>query len=371
MRYLFLVLYSAFFFSCNMREEDNTSILEDDYFYIGTYTNGESEGIYKFKLSAEGILDSIGLVAKSDNPSFLAFSKDKRYLIACNEINTVEKNGTVESFKVLENNLELITTSSSGGAHPCFVNIDEEGTVLVTNYTGGNVGLLKLNKDGGLSELLDVQQHIGRIINNRQYNAHAHSAWFIPNSNKIISVDLGTNELLFSEISDNKSIISPITNKLLMEEGAGPRHLSIHSKGWIYVVNELNSTVSLVVKNVDGIYKIKNSISTLPDNFKGESYCADIHISYDEKFLYASNRGDNSIVVFSINKTNGMLTTVSIHSVKGNWPRNFSLSPNGKFLLVANQKSNNITSFLRDEITGKLTFVDKINAPTPVCLLFE
>ena len=372
MKYIFSILVLAMFFSCNSNQNETKSMRVDNYFYVGTYTDGDSDGIYKYKLSSDGKLDSIGLVAKSDNPSFLALSNDSNYLIACNEINTIDGNGTVESFKIADDKLRLLSRSSSGGAHPCFVNIDELGNVLVANYTGGNVGLLNLGKDGKLSELLDVQQHVGKAINDRQdKKAHAHSAWFIPNTNEVISVDLGTNELLFSQIPQSNSKFSPITQKLSMESGAGPRHLSIHAKGWIYVVNELNSTVSLVVKNNEGIYELEKSISTLPDNFKGESYCADIHISSDGKFLYASNRGDNSIAVFSIDDNNGELSTVSHHSVKGNWPRNFSFSPNGEFLLVANQKSNNITSFSRNELTGKLKFIDEINAPTPVCLLFE
>ncbi len=371
MKYIFSIIAMSVIFSCNSNQKEDKSMKENNSFYVGTYTDGDSEGVYKYSISTDGKLDSIGLVAKSDNPSFLTLSSDNRFLIACNEINTADGKGTVESFKINDDKLGFLSKSSSGGAHPCFVNIDEFGNVLVANYTGGNVGLLKLKEDGSLSELLDLQQHSSKEISKRQDKAHAHSAWFVPETNEIISVDLGTNELLFSQVLEDSSKLSSITQKLSMEERAGPRHLSIHSKGWIYVVNELNSTVSLVKKNNNGVYELNNSTSTLPDNFKGESYCADIHISSDGKFLYASNRGHNSIVVFAIDKNNGELTTVSHHSVKGNWPRNFSLSPNEKFLLVANQKSNNITSFLRNEETGMLKFVAEINAPTPVCLLFE
>lgn len=373
MKYLTTLLFATIIFSCNSNfKETNFKPMDDrSIFYLGTYTNGESEGIYKYQISEDGKLDSIGLLAKSDNPSFLALSGDKKYLLACNEIDKFEGNGTVESYKLDGDSNGLLSKSNSGGAHPCFVNIDDLGNVLVANYTGGNVGLMKLNEDGKLSDLLYVQQHEGDSISVRQNKAHAHSAWFIPNTNEVISIDLGTNELLFSKIIYDSSKFTPITQKLHMEDGAGPRHLTTHKKGWIYVVNELNSTVSKVVKNDDGLYELKESISTLPDNFSGESYCADIHISHDGKFLYASNRGHNSIVVFSIDESNGKLNMVSHHSVKGNWPRNFSLTPKEKFLVVANQKSNNMVSFSRDEVTGKLKYIDEISAPTPVCILFK
>lgn len=371
MKHIFTVLILVLLSSCNSNQEERKAMSGDNYFYVGTYTAGESEGIYKYKLSEDGKLDSIGLVAKSDNPSFLTLSSDKQYLIACNEINSVNGKGTVESFKIADDSLEFLSKRSSGGAHSCFVNIGDKGNVLVANYTGGNVGLLKLDGDGSLSELLYVQQHIGKAISKRQDKAHAHSAWFVPNTNEVISVDLGTNQLWFSVIDDERSKLMPSKNKALsFDKGAGPRHLAIHPKGWIYVVNELNSTVSLVVKNKNDNYELKVSISTLPKDFEGESFCGDIHLSIDSKFLYVSNRGHNSIAVFSVNQENGRLTSTYFHDVKGDWPRNFTLSSDGKFLLVANQKSNNIVSFAINKENGMLTFVDEVNAPTPVCLVF-
>ena len=371
MKHIFKALVLVLIIGCNSNQKERIPMSGDNYFYVGTYTDGESEGIYKYKLLEDGKLDSIGLVAKSNNPSFLALSSDKQYLIACNEINSVNGMGTVESFKVAGDSLEFISRKSSGGAHPCFVNINKNGNVLVANYTGGNIGLLKLEEDGALSDLLYVQQHVGKYISKRQDKAHAHSAWFIPNSNEVVSVDLGTNQLWFSVIDKEQIKLLPSKHKALsLTDGAGPRHLAIHQKGWIYVVNELNSTVSLVAKNHKDIYELKSNISTLPYDFEGESFCGDIHLSADSKFLYVSNRGHNSIAVFSVNPNDGDLTLVTHQDVKGNWPRNFTISNSGLFLLVANQKSNNIVSFSINKENGKLTFIDEIDAPTPVCLVF-
>ena len=358
--------------SCNSDKIDKKKMEKSSCFYVGTYTNGSSEGIYKYKLSENGKLDSVGLVAKSNNPSFLTLSKDNKYLLCCNEVNSVDGKGTVESYRIGKDSLEFVSRSSSGGAHPCFVTTNNDNVVLVANYTGGNVGLLKLKNKGCLSKLLDLQQHTAKNISERQDKAHAHSSWFIPGTdNKIVSVDLGTNELIFSEIIDEGSKFSTDKKVLTMVPGSGPRHLAIHKKGWMYVVNELNSTVTQVVKNSKNEYEIEASISTLPSNFEGDSFCGDIHISLDGKFLYVSNRGHNSIAVFKINQGNGELSTVSFHNVKGSWPRNFTLSKNGNFLLVANQKTNNIVSFKVNKENGELTFVDEINAPIPVCLVFE
>lgn len=348
--------------SCNTEKQIKETT---EHFYVGTYTDGISEGIYKYSISAEGILDSVGLVAQSVNPSFLTFSSDKKYLLACNEVDTNNGEGSIESFEVGKDKLSFIDRKTSGGAHPCFITISDKRDVLVANYSGGNIGLLKLSTDGSLSNLLFVEEHNTDTL----VKAHAHSAWFIPNSNDVVSVDLGTNELWFSEIVDSK-LVPSVQNKITMEVGAGPRHLTMHPKGWFYVVNELNSTVSLVAKNNEGVYELKKSTSTLPSDYQDKSYCADIHLSEDGKFLYASNRGHNSIVVFSVNDLSGELTVVEFESVKGDWPRNFTITDDGRYLLVANQKSNNIVSFKRDAKKGTLEFVSEINAPSPVCLLF-
>lgn len=360
--FTYLIIFSIFF-----------GIQNKEYsFYVGTYTKGNSQGIYKYTLKNDGSLKYIGLAAKSDNPSFLAKTSDNKYLIAVNEINSKNGLGTVESFLIQGDSLHFINRTSSGGAHPCFVTINKNGFVLVANYTGGNVGLLKVGEKGKLSDLLDVQQHKGKGTLERQKSPHAHSAWFNPVDNHIISVDLGTNELWFSRLDTLESKLNPSNpNTLNMASGAGPRHLVYHPNvKWIYVLNELNGTITLVQKSDDGNYIKKGSISTLPKGYKKPNNCADIHISKDGKFVYASNRGHNSIAIFNVNTTDGSLNLIGHESTRGDGPRNFSLSPDGKYLLVANQLTNNIVSFKRNKTTGLLEYVQEINAPTPVCILF-
>ena len=335
-------------------------------FYVGTYTNGNSEGIYKYILFDNGEMELIGLVAKSENPSFITKSADNKYLIAVNE-NT---EGRLESYEIMDDSLKLLNQSYSGGAHPCFVAADNSGYVISANYSSGNIALHKLSDNGELSPLLDSQQHHGSGAHARQDSPHAHSSWFNPIENNIISVDLGTNELIFSSIDVKSNKLVPFTQeKLKMDDGAGPRHLDFHpQEPWIYVLNELNSTVSLI-KKMEGEYAIQSTISTLPENYEGGNTCADIHISKDGKFLYASNRGHNSIVIYAID-TEGGLKLLGHESTRGETPRNFSLSPDNNHLLVANQQSDNIVSFKRSPETGLLTYVSDINAPVPVCILF-
>jgi 6-phosphogluconolactonase len=156
-----------------------------------------------------------------------------------------------------------------------------------------------------------------------------------------------------------------------MPDGAGPRHISIHpDRKWIYVINEFNSSVSLVTERKNGRYELNNSYSTLPKKFNGDNYCADIHVSKDGKFLYASNRGHNSIAIFKIDQNEGSLNLIGHEPTKGKWPRNFAISPDEKFIIVANQHSNNIVSFKRDELSGELKYLDEIECPTPVNILF-
>lgn len=352
-----------------------TETASEATFYVGTYTNEQSKGIYKFTLNDTGSMLHKGLVAETTSPSFLSISADKKYLIAVNEISRDNNTGTVESYKILadSDSLAFLSRSSSGGAHPCYVTINDNGVVLVSNYTGGNVGLLHLQSSGELTELLDVEQHEGSGTTDRQEAPHAHSVRFEPETENILTVDLGTNELWFSKLNAEKNKLEQREPyKLAMAEGAGPRHLSFHPNGeWIYVLNELNATVSQVIKSKNGDYVVGSTISTLPADYAEFNLCADIHVTSDGKFLYASNRGHHSIVVYSIDSETGALALVQHQSTMGEWPRNFSLSPDEKFVLVANQFSNNIVCFSRNKQTGMLSFVQEIEAFSPVCITFE
>ena len=352
-------------------QEESSGDTKDVNFYVGTYTNGDSKGIYTYSLSPDGKLEKVKLAAESESPSYLAFSKDRKYLLAANEIKNAEGVGTVSSFKVQGDSLVFVNQRSSGGPHPCFVAINDNGYVVTANYSGGNTGLLKLDQNGSLSELLDSQQHTGKGSHQRQDAPHAHSVWFFPSQGKVIAADLGTNQLWFTTIDASSNTLQPLEPKTLdLNPGDGPRHLAFHSNGkWIYVLNELSNTVTLVRYDEKKGYTKDASFSMLPDDFQQENTGADIHISNDGKFLYASNRGHNSIVIYKV-KEDGSLQVVGHESVKGEGPRNFSLSPDGSYVLVANQYTNSIISFKRDASTGLLSFVDMIEAPSPVCIVF-
>lgn len=364
---IFLITLSFLTMCSSVNQIDSKKVTS---FFVGTYTNGESEGIYKYQIDSEGRLLKIGLMAKANNPSFLAKTIDNKTLLAVDE---TDKNGTgfIKSYEVKEDTLLFVSKSKSGGAHPCFITVNDKNQVLVANYSGGNVGYLNIDNQNGLTNLLSIQQHTGKGTTDRQKAPHAHSAWFHPKTNKIISADLGTNELWFSLIDESKNqLVFSEPKTLKMAEGAGPRHLAFHpNKEWIYVLNELNNTVSLVLEK-EGIYQIKETISTLPNSFSDYSKAADIHISKDGKFLYASNRGHNSLAIYKVNSENGFLQLIDFENVKGVNPRNFAITPDDNFLVVANQDSNNLVSFQRNPKTGKLTFANEIKAPNPVCVLF-
>lgn len=270
-------------------------------------------------------MKQIGLAAETSNPSFLAKSNDNKTPFAVDEAN---ENGTgfVKSYRIENDSLIFISKVKSGGAHPCFISVNDENQVLVANYTGGNVGLLEADTSGKLSKLINVQQHFGKGTTDRQKSPHAHSTWFHPNKKEVISVDLGTNELWFSSLSlkgDKKRFAYSQQRTLKVAEGGGPRHLTFHPNNkWIYVLNELNNTVSLVKKK-EGIYYVDTSISILPEGSYEYSNGADIHISNDGKFLYASNRGHNSIVIYEVNSKNGVLKLIGFESVKGVNPISF------------------------------------------------
>ncbi len=367
MKYFLSILSVFIFFGC---KNTSVKIEKNSIFYVGTYTQKKSKGIYTYSISKDGKLKNIGLAATIINPSFLAKSEDNKNLFAISEVNENET-GYVFSYEIKNDSLQMVNKQESGGAHPCFIAVNKDNYIITANYTGGNIGLLKATKTVEVAPISFVQQHIGKGSTERQTAPHAHSTWFHPTKNEVISIDLGTNELWFSTIDKTKNeLVYTTQKKLKMLDGAGPRHLTFHPNNkWMYVLNELNNTVSLV-KEKNNAYFITASITTLPKGFSTDSKAADIHISKDGKFLYTSNCGADSIAIFKVNIANGTLTSIGYAPVLGINPRNFSLSPDEEFLLVANQDTNNIISFKRNPSSGALTFVDKIFAPTPVCILF-
>jgi 6-phosphogluconolactonase len=333
--------------------------------YVGGFTDGEGKGIYTFNFNSEtGALKNQKLVAKVHKPSYLVISSDKKTVYSAtaskNYLNT--DSGAIASFTVLKNGmLEKNAEISSYGENPCHLSLNEKGDKLVvSNYSGGTFSLYSIHKKGKIDTLLQVEN-----LNNDSIKAHTHSAHFF--KNQLFVADLGLNKLIQYTFKDSSYVD---TQDISMLENSGPRHFSMTKNAeFIYVINEHGATVSTLIKDGD-TYIRKNDISTLGENYKGKNACADIHLSSDEKFLYASNRGENTLVVFKRNKKGGRLKKVQTISCHGNWPRNFTLGPKGNFLLVANQKSNNISIFLIDKASGELTYIYDVKSPNPTCLQF-
>jgi len=331
--------------------------------YVGTYTDENSEGIYSYNFNQEtGKLSNKTLAIKTENPSYLAYSKNRKFIYAVGEVANFNNtnSGFVSSFSVAENgNLELINTVSSNGAHPCHIEINGEN-VAISNYSGGTISIHKIEKTGIIKPAFQIINH-----NTPNQKSHAHSTQFI--DNELFVADLGRN-FLSEYVKKNDSYF--LKENYSMEPTSGPRHFEIsRNKKFIYVINEYSSTVTVLKREGENYTEIQNA-STLADDFKGASSGADIHLSQNETYLYGSNRGENSIVVFKRDATNGTLQKIQNSPVMGNWPRNFTISPNGQFLLVANQYSKNISVFKIAIDTGKLTYEYSLQTPTPVCLLF-
>jgi len=348
--------------SCNRIEEPKVATL-----YVGTYTDAESEGIYKMQFDMEtGKVTASTLAAEIVNPSYLAISKKKDFLYAVQEVNSFEDAaGGVTAFSLKKDSLTELQTVSSKGAHPCHISLSPAGDkVAISNYTGGNASIYNVSADGKLSGPSAIMNH--SEIDTLK-TAHTHMAEWV--NEDIYIADLGLNMVLAYD--DEDATKAKPKAMLRLPQDAGPRHFTSTQNGkFLYVINELDSSISVFEKDASENYSSKQNESTLAADFKGENFCADIHVSADGKFLYGSNRGENTIVIFSIDQQTGRLTLVGRESVKGDWPRNFTLDPTGKFLLVANQKSDNITVFKRDPEKGTLTFLNEEKLSKPVCLVF-
>ena len=354
MKRLFIII---FFFVEFITSAQNISL------YLGTYTNETSEGIYHYDFNTKtGEISNKKLAATITNPSFLTYSEDRKFLYAVSEVDNFNttNSGSVSAFTITKNNkLQFINTVSSNGAHPCHIELNSKD-VAISNYSGGTISLHKVEENGEIKPAYQVLNH-----NTANKKSHAHSTKFY--NNELFVADLGRNFLAQYVKGENEFFLK---ESYLMNDKSGPRHFEVsRNSDFIYVINEYSSTVTVLKKGIKQ-YEIIQNISTLETGFKDENFCADIHLSNNQNYLYGSNRGENSMVVFKRNTLNGTLQKIQTISVNGNWPRNFTLSPDGNYLLVANQKSNTISVYKVDLNTGKLTFLYSKNTPTPVCLLF-
>lgn len=335
--------------------------------YIGTYTKNESEGIYAFSLNTEsGKITDIKLAAKIDNPTYLAISSDNQNLYSV--IKEGEAGG-VASFKILEDHLEGINKQISKGAPPCHVSLDPEiSTIYSANYHKGTVESFLIDrKDRSISPASSVIKHQSQEADKFP---HTHYAAPTPDGKYIIAVDLGIDQIIIYDI--NEGLLKE-KNGISVKSGSGPRHLVFHPNGeYIYVMTEFSSEViTFRYESEAANLTPLQTISTIPNDFHENNQGSAIHISSDGRYVYAGNRGHNSIAVFGVVPESGELKFIEHTSTEGNWPRDFALDPTEKFIVASNQNSNNLALFSRDQITGKLTLMQSdISVPEPVCVKF-
>jgi 6-phosphogluconolactonase len=354
---------------------------KDSLIYIGTYTDGKSEGIYLYRLNqSSGELRHVATTKGVVNPSFLAISPNRRYLYAVNEVEEFagRKSGALSAFAINQRSgeLTLLNQQPTLGGAPCYVVTDQAGKfALVANYAGGNVAVLPVHSDGSLGKATDVKQDFGSSINaDRQTGPHAHCAVLDPANRFAYVCDLGTDRIMIFRFDARRGKLTPGKKPWVqVKPGAGPRHLTFHSGGgYAYVINELHATVTAFAHDaVDGNLREVQTLATLPSESKDANTSADIHVSGDGRFLYCSNRGHDSIAAFKIDQQSGALTFIAHESTGGKAPRNFAIDPTGTFLLAANQKSDNIFTFRIDAKTGRLAPTGHVaDVPSPVCLKF-
>jgi 6-phosphogluconolactonase len=346
--------------------------------YVGTYTGPKSKGIYAWR-SSGGKLSALGAVAETSSPSFLAIDPSGRHIYAANEVSEFkgEKAGAVSGFSIdrASGRLTHLNTVSSKGPGPCYVSVDSSGkNVLVANYGGGSVAVLPKGSDGKLNDASAFDQHHGSGADQkRQRGPHAHCVKLSPDNKFALVTDLGTDEVMVYRFDPAKGSITannPPSAKL--KPGAGPRHFVFHPKlPRLYTINELNSTITAFDWDAaKGILTDRQSVSTLPEGYSGESTGAEIVIHPNGKFLYGSNRGDDSIAIFAVDSA-GALKAAGHVKTQGKVPRNFALDPSGTLLFAANQESDNIVIFRVDTKTGKLTPTGEVlEVASPVCVRF-
>jgi 6-phosphogluconolactonase len=366
--------------------------MEQTFVYVGTYTEpirfgtgkileGKGEGIYRFRWNAAtGALTLDGVTRGVVNPSYLAFGPRGRFLYAVNELKTYEDRptGTISAFAVEESTGELtfLNRQLTHGTDPCHAVVDEAGRfVFVSNFMSGSVCVLPIRDDGSLGEASDFVQHLGSGIDPvRQKGPHAHSVT-LDRANRFAFVpDLGLDKLMVYKFDRARGMIEPHSVPWIkVKPGAGPRQVAFHPTGRFgFLINELDSTITVLsYDGTKGVFKALQVVPTLPSDFHGHSTCAEIQVSPGGRFLYGSNRGHDSIVIYRIDARTGRLTHVGHESTHGRTPRNFGIDPTGRYLLVANQDTDTIVTFRIDPRTGRLGPTGAVaEVPTPVCVKF-
>src|SRR5438445_7146921 len=383
----FLVLCAplALFSSAQSSEK---SVARGQYLvYVGTYTTKtESKGIYAYEFdSATGKLTPKGVAAETPDPSWVAVHPSGKFLYAANEAG---KASTVSAFAIDAKNgkLTILNQLPSLGEDPCYLSFDKTGKyVLVANYSSGTIAVFPILADGRLGEHTALAKDQGPTGPNKERQEAPHAHWIeaAAHNQFVYVADLGLDRVLifkFDATSGSLTPAAPLTAKApplnplsaTLNPGAGPRHAAFAPDGkFLYVLGELQSAVTVFANDAEGAYRAVQQISTLPKGFAGRNDAAEIAVHPNGKFLYASNRGHESIAIFAIDAKNGTLTFVAHVLTGGKEPRNFAIDPSGQYLLAENQLSNNVLVFKIDRATGGLTPTGQVvEVPSPVDLAF-
>jgi len=343
----------------------------------GSYCEENENGINMYVFDEDsGTLTWSDGVSGYKNPTFLNVDPERSILYAITEIQTEagEKAGESVAFSIDANagKLTFMNQSYNVPSSTCHIQRDSEGKLLtVASYHGGMVGLISIAEDGSIGELLDVQQHEGKGVDpDRQDRPHPHSSFFSPDENYLFVQDLGLDAIISYKVDKQAGkLIRHQETKL--HPGAGPRHFVFHPTGHFgYVINELDSSITAFIYNkLDGTLQPIQTITTLPDNYSGFNGCAEIAVSADGSFVYGSNRGHDSIVVYAVDKETGKLSLVQHVSTEGGHPRHFALTPSGQYLLAANRDGNNIVVFKVNQEDGTLRSTGhQAELSKPVCV---
>jgi len=349
--------------------------------YIGTYTGSGSQGIYLARFDSNtGRLSAPELAAETRNPTFLAAHPNGRWLYAVGEISDFEgkRTGAVSAFQMdsATGKLTLLNQESSGGAGPCHVALDKTGRcVLVANYGGGSVAALPIQADGRLGPPGSVIQHAGSSVNpKRQAGPHGHFIACDPANRRALACDLGLDKVLLYDLDPARARLTPSNPaSVSVPPGAGPRHLVFHPRGrHVYVVNEMGCSVSVFTYSArSGAMERLETVPTLPPDAAVENTCAEIQVHPSGKFVYASNRGHDSLAIFKVERRGARLNPIGWQPAGGKVPRHFAISPDGRWLLAENQASDNVVVFRIELRTGDLKPTGHtVTVSKPVCVEF-
>jgi 6-phosphogluconolactonase len=352
-----------------------------DYFlYAGTYTRQKSKGIYAWRFhAADGTLQSLGLVAETSNPSFLALSPNGRFLYAANEDSRYEgqPTGTVSAFAIdnTTGKLTALNKVVSKGAGPCHVSLERTGKWLfVANYNSGSIASFPVHADGSLGDAVGFDQHSGSSVNRqRQSGPHAHSVVPSPDGRFLLSADLGLDEVLVYRLGADGSLTPNDPPFAKVAPGSGPRHMAFsHDAKFLYVVSEMIPGVTVFrYDEKRGSLESIQAIPSLPEDYTGNKSGAEIAVAPNGLFVYSSNRGADSIAAFAVDRKKGTLTAAGRFPSGGKTPRNFAIDPTGKWLFAAHQDSDSIVKFRINAQSGALEPAgETLEVGAPVCIVF-